>query len=76
MSERIQWIRSRIKQYTQFRPSLAGDEEYRKYLARCSKLLDIDEMLTSLETTKGMSFEEEKLVLGQLEKELNKVLSK
>ena len=76
MSERIQWIKSRIKQYTQYRPSLTGDEEYKRYLARCVKLLDIDEMLTSLENSGGMSLEEEKMVLGQLEKELNKVLSK
>ncbi|MBR3133488.1 MAG: hypothetical protein IKG42_05450 [Clostridia bacterium] len=74
MRERIDWLRSRIKQFTQFKPSLSGDVEYKKYLFRCVKLKDIDDMLTSLEESRDIPDMEKKMILGQLEKELNRVL--
>ena len=74
MRERIDWLRSRIKQFTQFKPSLSNDVEYKKYLSRCTKLKDIDDMLTSLEESRDIPDMEKKMILTQMEKELNKVL--
>ena len=74
MRERIDWLRSRIKQFTQFKPSHSNDVEYKKYLSRCAKMKDIDDMLTSLEKSRDIPDMEKIMILSQLEKELNRVL--